>query len=349
MRESTFALDSPAGTISGSAAPAAPLAKQIVQGTDGERLSFNGGKLAKAPADATRSLGASEGSGGESTSPAAATSRSGSVVRSDSVVVVHLVAKPEAFANKSLDKLLAKRGIEVESVPAADKSERAAEFKSGVGQLVDRRPGDTSANDASAKRADEEVDFVLVDAPAPTVELFLSDLKDDSTNYVGVEVESPTESDDAESKVAKLRSQAPDLRRYSRGVVAPAQKDAWRYYYGEVAKAEQDKPTIDRLDSSPRSAGPSGSAAPDALAEREKVAESRSRALRISPSEAMQLQPESARGRRASEPIAEESRVLRRAEAEPNESGELSDRVQVLIVVSPERAADSAPAAKPAE
>ena len=61
MRQSTFAVDEPAGTIcSGSAAPAAPLAKQIVQGTDGERLSFNGGKLAMVRALATRSLGAAE-------------------------------------------------------------------------------------------------------------------------------------------------------------------------------------------------------------------------------------------------------------------------------------------------
>ena len=140
-----------------------------------------------------------------------------------------------------------------------------------MGQLADRSSDDTSANDASAKRADEEVDFVLVDAPVPAVELFLSDLKDDSANYVGVEVESPTESDDAESKVAKLRSQIPDLRQYSRGVVAPAQKDAWRYYYGDVAKAEQDKSMIGRLDSSPGFAGPPGSTAPDPLAEHEKV------------------------------------------------------------------------------
>lgn len=240
------------------------------------------------------------------------------------LVVVHVVAKPEAFANKSLESLLANNKIRIESDSQPNKSEISASGLAGPGGSG--RADKVLPADDSKKRANDEFEVVLVDAPRSSIESCLNQLKGDSANYAGVEVEPPAISEGLERKTAKIDTGVESLRNYNRGTVAQAQKEAFHYYY-DGAVEPGGMPADELSQQVPANQ-------PESLQEREKVALSRGVARRLSPGDAEGAASRSRAfgagpsGGRAPDAV----RGMRRNSVDAN-------NIQVLFVVSPERPA----------
>jgi anti-sigma factor RsiW len=160
------------------------------------------------------------------------------------LIVVRVVAKPDALKNGAFERLLANNKIEFESQPAKNES------RSFGGLLT--KPAQTEgafkeqSNRAAENRSDEK-QMVLVEAPAPAIESFLAGLNKNSNDFLSITVrEQPQSLDrfDADSTTKKLSETTNGLSRFSRGSTATAQKDAIdpRYYFHEYDFDEQNEP-----------------------------------------------------------------------------------------------------------
>ncbi len=148
----------------------------------------------------------------------------------DSLVVVHVVAKPAAFRSGAFDQLLVRNGIAVEPASEKDELAKAANRPEKTGEAIH------AADKADANAAGGNMDVLLVDAPEPAVVSCLATLQRDSTNYVGVEVDQPPASRErADAKAPLQKKLAVDLGQFNRGVVSEKQKildrDQYLFYY----------------------------------------------------------------------------------------------------------------------
>ncbi len=101
------------------------------------------------------------------------------------LVVVHVLAKPDAIQKKAFDQLLASHDISVEQQSAKDHSSAL------VGSLVAKQAeGEFAAGNLSDNStAGEKVDVLFVEAPRAAIISCLNDLQQDSSNYLGIKVD----------------------------------------------------------------------------------------------------------------------------------------------------------------
>lgn len=161
-------------------------------------------------------------------------------IEEDEVVVVHVLAKRSALESKAFDQLLASNGIVVDpedreletSADLADRKQPQATSGRVAGQIEEQPAAD-----------DAEVDMVLVEAPPTTILSCMSDLNQDSSNYLGVSVDDSATTDEVSALAAPFTKKlATDLGKYSRGVVPQRFKDSFARdkasYYGFEANGE---------------------------------------------------------------------------------------------------------------
>jgi hypothetical protein len=163
--------------------------------------------------------------------------------RDKELMIVQVLARPAALQNKSLDQLLMRRGIRFEPDRSADKAPN----------LAARRYAKQAENAAAASTpttiaaANQNVDVVLVEAPAPAIAACLADLNQDIQNYAGISVEGPAElTDRSDSKLAAPKKTGDDFQKYNRGSMPQQRSDAWSlqdHYFGYSGAGESAAPS----------------------------------------------------------------------------------------------------------
>jgi hypothetical protein len=259
------------------------------------------GGLAKAPEAAYRSFGGQAGVRGGPLPPSAAPELKTEWNHQGSVVVVHVQAKPEAYANNSLETVLKKRGINFENLPQDDTTKLRAEQKDNLS---------TSGG--------EGVEAVFVEAPESTIIACLADLRRDTANFSGIDIDVEAKQDSKD----KLKEVELDKR-----ILA--------------VKAAAESPS------------PAPAVQQQQTKEKEVVALNRSRAIRLPAESNAQLADQPA-ARPEAATAAPESRMMRRGRAALSEKLERdstnANNMQVLFIICPEPVQPAGPApAKPAE
>jgi anti-sigma factor RsiW len=272
-----------------------------------------------------------------------------------SLVVVHVVAKPEALQNKTFDKLLASNGITIET---GQQRSGGAVLSDSARRLAADKETEQLAETSVEKSVSDQVELVLIDAPKPAVFSCLAGLKQDAENYVGVAVDEPAETVDRADAESPLKKKfASDLGQFNRGIVSQKQKDAFgdRYLYRESAGGGRSKSERGLARGSIAGENRKSNVNESEMKRLQSIAaENRGRAQRLSPADADGDRPvePAARGGTARGPIATDSLAVRRAAppASKPDSGEATDNLQVLFVISPDgEAATGASAEKPAQ
>jgi anti-sigma factor RsiW len=162
------------------------------------------------------------------------------------LVVVRVLARPEALKNKSFDRLLNVRQIAFEPQPATEQptSSRAQTYDGYETQLATRaaRLADQSTHEA-------EADVVLVEAPEPVIESCLADLHKDPANFPIIEVDDASAAGKAvdEKQQPILAKKVGELSKYNRGVVPQRDKSSFHdaehdYRY---ARSKESLSTVD--------------------------------------------------------------------------------------------------------
>ena len=271
-----------------------------------------------------------------------------------SLVVVHVVAKPEALRNKTFDKLLASNGITIET---GQQRSGGAVLNDSARQLAADKETEQLPETSVEKPAGDQVEMVLIDAPKPAVLSCLAGLKQDAENYVGVAVDEPAETVDRADADAPLKKKfASDLGQFNRGIVSQKQKDAFgnRYFQRDSAEGERSKSVGGFGRGSIAVENRKSNVNESEMKRLQSIAaENRGRARRLSPSDADGDRPAepAARSGAVGGPIAPDSLAVRRAaQPESISDGEATENLQVLFVLSPDGdAATGAPAEKPAQ
>lgn len=174
--------------------------------------------------------------------------------RPDDFLVVRVVVAPEAAQNNAFGKLLAKHGIEFESLPEAESASASSETKSLEEGISNRKYESSLDAKGQQNGSQNSQDAVLVEAPRKTIELCLADLKLDQANYLGIAVDglaAPATADgvDKTADKAKVDSEIPskDLTtswgtNYNRGEVLPKESEDYyaKYFYDYDAGGGRD-------------------------------------------------------------------------------------------------------------
>lgn len=264
-------------------------------------------------------------------------------------VVVNVLAKRAAIENKAFEKLLTSNGVELEPAkasseqksPQLEESLAAAAPAPAVSGRVAQSPAD--APPAEAKQV-SDVELVLVEAPASTVFSCLDQLKDDTTNYLGIAVENtPSENVGEEVDTFAYGAGADTLQRFNRGVVPPvkAARSGGKLHYFDPKKGSSYFGRDQQF-------GGGGVGGYSENVEEESPAEQsrldRGRALRIEPQSAFELysSDREAPASQESETVTRESTARSSSrEKQPSQKSMPADRMQVLFIIQPE---DSSPA-----
>jgi hypothetical protein len=131
-------------------------------------------------------------------------------------LIVHVVATPEAFKNKSFDQLIQAHGIKFEPQP-----EKATSLSASAGERYARQP----KNESSVEQRDSKVaeapaqDLVLVEGPKLRVESLLAALNKNTTDYLGVDVDGQSRGPKgaAPSRLGGDKTISEDFSIYNRG------------------------------------------------------------------------------------------------------------------------------------
>ena len=109
------------------------------------------------------------------------------------------------------------------------------------GHAFRKQASELGIKQADESAAEQDTDFVLVEAPKPTIISCLASLNKDSANYVGINVD---QSANAQARISEksgsAKKLADDLTRFSRGIAPQQQAAADRYgpyYYGTETAA----------------------------------------------------------------------------------------------------------------
>src|SRR5262249_37907974 len=101
------------------------------------------------------------------------------------LVVVRILAKPEAIERRVFDQLLVENNIRVEA--PSSQLESGAVNRAAVNQST-KQLGLSIGNEKSAQG---NTDVVLVEAPRRVIASCMQELKNDTANFVGITVERP--------------------------------------------------------------------------------------------------------------------------------------------------------------
>jgi hypothetical protein len=212
----------PAAPPASAAMPASP---PVTSPTAGNRpTAHNGvgdqlGLARELPADRLTGAGAAAIGGAAAEQPPRASPLA--VVKEMSrpasdVLVVHVNVRPAALRSQAFDRLLVSNGITIERPPVDQKLTTSGAAPAGAAGMV--RVG---ADSAAATATQENVDAVLVEAPASQIEHCLADLDADKDTYLGVAIDQA--SADQRLPAGKLAAQR-NWQQYNRGQVPQQQR-----------------------------------------------------------------------------------------------------------------------------
>jgi hypothetical protein len=150
-----------------------------------------------------------------------------------SLVLVRVVAKPDALKNGAFERLLANNKIEFEAQAAKNQSRSFDAF------LANRAQSKTASEEPSNKDSEihaDNTEVVLVEAPTPAIEACLAELNKNSNDFLSVSISERPQShdrfDNNSTATKKLPETTKDLSRFSRGSGAIPQKDIdLRFYF----------------------------------------------------------------------------------------------------------------------
>jgi hypothetical protein len=252
------------------------------------------------------------------------------------------------------------RGVVLEPQQQAADEKRASDGGRGgaaaedVSRLYAKSPSALSGGEA-------DFDLVLVDAPQATIASCLTDLKNDSVNFVSLEVDEPGAAKDSRDRAkvsgALNKKLDADFGKFNRGVVSQQQKLAFEHYYSygdasgkELSKAEAEG--ADRYATTDREKPPVETAKETAPATRSADIQARARRLSTLDLERKQLEESASRSGDPAAPAAAPPQAMRRVETKlkaPDGAAPM-ENLQVLFIISPELpVASSAPAEKAAK
>jgi hypothetical protein len=248
-----------------------------------------------------------------------------SSARSDALVVIRVVAKPEAFRSRAFDKVLADHQVKFESTNDADI----------VVDELRQKSIDQPARKEVAGREIAAADRVIVEAPEDTVAACLADLEQDTLKYVSVTIERPTNAapEVANEELAKHLEQNLAQFGRSRAIKDELSSQTRTYAMNEANKSvAKDKAAPDGKVVANSPAVPSANN--EQLRRSALRAESGGRALRLLSSDrdridSSEVEPLSGR-------IGGRGLASRHAEAEFKSTNERATNVRVLFIVSPE-------------
>jgi negative regulator of sigma E activity len=256
----------------------------------------------------------------------------------ESLVVIRVVAKPEAFRSGAFDKTLADHQVEFEA------SEEGEKFVDEVRQKVVNAGSDAQV----VAEKDGRADRVIVEAPEETVAACLAAIERDKANFVSVKIGEPTE--------AGLKVVDNEVTKQLGAELAQSDQRDWptkeknqsqdRFYASdEVNKdALRNKPELGRESAARKPT------APEPSGERLRRVTSRGRALRLLSEDSDKNEPNEAKPRGGG--IGGGGVATRRVRADAgfdlkkSTSGRADD-VRVLFIVSPEVEPAAAPVDKP--
>ncbi len=272
----------------------------------------------------------------------------------DSLVVVHVLARPAAIQNRAFDKLLVSNGIDIEAEAVGDETRDAG--KPVLPNKTDTAARRFSFSDTKAAQANEPVDMVLVDAPESAVKSCLADLKKDADNYAGVEVEETPNAGRAKQQEQLKEKVGTGLGQYNRGMIPQQQKENFRNQLSYQGVEGQERAKAEGAASiEPANGAPSQLNLQELrrVQQRAQLSDNRGRALRVSQFNAEDLQ----RAARGQETIGAVMSLPQNASAPPAQqiaepaTKKLADgNLQVLFMLSPAvEPAASTPAEKRAE
>jgi len=177
-------------------------------------------------------------------------------------VVVRVLARRAAVENSAFETLLQKNGVVVGPTTqalatkgAAAVSRPAPAASASAESLADARSNEESKSEDEKilqrlKKApdDDDVEFVLVDAPSSTILSCMNELSADADNYVGISVDDATATDKARAAAeADENKQAFGLARFNRGPVPPSDEPLaevahyFDYLGGDSARRESQQ------------------------------------------------------------------------------------------------------------
>lgn len=264
-------------------------------------------------------------------------------------LVVHVIATHEALQKKSFDQLLARHSIEFEpQLPTQEpnSSGRAAENK--IKELAAKPRSDKAAGSPN-------VDMVLVEATPQAIAACLQGLKQDSHDYLAVEVDpTPQPQEITQAGTSPANELSDNLSQLNRGAVQQKQEDSLgRNYYDYASR----KPNEYGVEHSARAGqlAPEGTGQTTNSREPLDLKSHQSQAL----GRARRVQTRGPVSRQTDEQIASDSRLggkaggvtkspktLRKLQ-EHDKSSANNDKWKVLFVLTPEDA--PAPVASPAD
>lgn len=170
------------------------------------------------------------------------------------VVVVRVVAAPEALRSKTFESLLTKHGIQFEESREADAVSASAGEELREEVKLNRAMKRTASDDLQKSNEQPAEDAILVAAPKATIDSCLSELKGDEANYIGIEIDDPTAriaADKAKGNIVPqpsvpAKTLADDLRsRFNRGQVPPESTEQvrkrWYFYDSNGDSADRNK------------------------------------------------------------------------------------------------------------
>jgi anti-sigma factor RsiW len=131
------------------------------------------------------------------------------------VLVVHVNVRPAALRSQAFDRLLVSNGIVVEQPPDDDQRAAVSGGVSAGAAIMLRSEADEST------AAPQDVDAVLVEAPAAQIERCLADLDADKDTYLGVVIDEASAGDELPAR--KLASER-NWQKYNRGRVPQQQQ-----------------------------------------------------------------------------------------------------------------------------
>jgi negative regulator of sigma E activity len=278
------------------------------------------------------------------------------------LIVVRVIAKRAAIQNGSFDRLLAANKIELEPQLVERQS-----LSLGAGKTAKQTESESLAKQRSKKAEDHAADVVFVEAPPSKIESCLTDLNNNSSDFLSVAVNEQPQSGDLSDAIStltpttKLGEDLPNLSRFNRGAAQAIQKDTVdpRYFFSY----QFDSP------SEPAAKGPSGLGGFKSAAEAPPVAQhntngaetraikkqlnpdiSRARRLQItSPANRQPGEPASAGGHAyRPQPAQAETEITKQPTStrkldEPKANNDRNNNWKVLFVFTPEETPASRP------
>lgn len=162
----------------------------------------------------------------------------------EDLVVVHVVATPDALRRKAFDHLLTENGIRLDEQVDETSRLSVVDTWQSAEHLADRELDRAGGQTRERSGESSELDVVLVAAPKTKIEKCLADLKQDQESYLGVAVDYAQVSSAADGKDKSVAEAEPNIQelatdlghRYNRGKFSPEIAQKRNLYYYDLSK-----------------------------------------------------------------------------------------------------------------